>query len=220
MNIMLKSRQKGAASGWTVVAITSIILFIIVSGLAVWAYSEYSKEKRNVDERIASAVAEAKREQMEVEQKKYAEESKNPRQEFVGPEDYGRVSFHYPKTWSVFVEKDASDRGNFQAYFHPQVIPPISNKDSRYALRLEILNRDYDSVLRQYDSLLKRGELVSSTPEFNGLPSTRIDGAFSKELRGSVVLMRVRDKTVRFSTDADTFRPDFESVLETVKMSL
>lgn len=44
-------------------------------------------------------------------------------------------------------------------------------------------------------------------------------GTFEKELRGSVVLMKVRDKTIRFSTDADTFKPDFQTILGTVKIS-
>ena len=59
--------------------------------------------------------------------------------------------------------------------------------------------------------------MVSSSVEYNGNSATRLDGAFSKELRGSVVLMKVRDKTIRFSTDADTLKPDFQAVLETVK---
>ena len=93
----------------------------------------------------------------------------------------------------------------------------MSNKESRFALRIEVLNSDYDKVLGQYASLLKKGDLVSSSVEYNGNSATRLDGAFSKELRGSVVLMKVRDKTIRFSTDADTFKPDFQAVLETVK---
>lgn len=34
-----------------------------------------------------------------------------------------------------------------------------------------------------------------------------------------MVLMKVRDKTIRFSTDADTFKPDFQTILSTVKIS-
>lgn len=215
---MTKRYQHGSANGWTVAAIGSIILLVIVGALAAWAYIAYTDEKKNVDSKIALAVAEAKREQLEVDQKKFAEEAKNPRQEFVGPEDYGRLSFLYPKTWSVFVERDASDRGDFKAYLHPQIVPPLTNKDSRFALRVEIMNRDYDSVVASYENLLKKGDLSSSTPEYNGLASTRFDGAISKEVRGSAVLMRVRDKTIRFSTDAETFRPDMETILETVKL--
>ena len=76
-----------------------------------------------------------------------------------------------------------------------------------------------DTVLNDYQSRLKKGELTSSSTEFNGISATRIDGTFEKELRGSVVLMKVRDKTIRFSTDADTFKPDFQAILSTVKIS-
>jgi hypothetical protein len=80
------------------------------------------------------------------------------------------------------------------------------------------LDTNFDKVLGQYSGQLKKGELVSSSVEYNGNSSTRLDGAFSKDLRGAVVLFKVRDKTVRFSTDADTFKPDFDAVLNTVKM--
>lgn len=205
-------------SGWMVATIGSVVMFLIMSGLAAWAYTAYTDEKQNVDSRIELQVAEAKREQLEKDQKEFAEKEKDPRLEFVGPEDYGRVSFFYPKTWSVFIERDASDRGDYKAYFHPKIVPPLVNKDSRFAMRLEIMNRDYDSTVRTYEGALKKGELTSGTPEFNGIATTRLDGAFEKELRGSAVLMRVRDKTVRFSTDAETFIPDFEAILETVKL--
>lgn len=215
---MVRKYQQGSASGWTVAAIASIVLFLITASLAAWAYIAYTEEKKDVDSKIALAVAEAKKEQLEADQEKFAEEAKNPRLEFVGPDDYGRLSFLYPKDWSVFIERDASDRGDFKAYLHRQQIPPLTNKDSRFALRVEIMNRDMDSVISSYDSLLKKGDLTSSSPEYNGLASTRFDGAFSKDLRGSVVLFRVRDKTVRLSTDAETFRPDFDEILKTVKL--
>ena len=115
---------------------------------------------------------------------------------------------------------DGGDRGDYKAYLHPVIVPPTStnsNNPNKFALRLEILNSDFNKTLEQYASLLKKGDLTSSSVEYNGNTATRIDGAFSKDLRGSVVLMKVRDKTLRFSTDADTFKPDFEAILKTVK---
>lgn len=210
--------ESGMANGWMISAIGGLILFLIAGSLAIWAYMAYSEQKSNVDNKVGMAVAEAKREQSEIDQQKFSEEAKNPRLEFVGPEEYGRVSFMYPKTWSVYVSEDGSDRRNFVAYFHPVQVQPITSKDSRYAVRLEILDTNFDKVLGQYSGQLKKGELVSSSVEYNGNSSTRLDGAFSKDLRGAVVLFKVRDKTVRFSTDADTFKPDFDAVLNTVKM--
>lgn len=214
---MSKTFQKGSKIGWMIAAICGISLFLVASALGVWIWMQYIEKKTDVDGQISLAVAEAVKKQSEEDEAKFQEAYKNPKIEFASPSEYGRVSFMYPKTWSVFIERDGSDRGDYKAYLHPVSVPPISKKDSRYALRLEIVNRNFDDVLRQYDPQLKKGELKSSTPEYNGRVTTRLDGAFSKELRGAVVLMRVRDKTIRLSTDADTFKPDFEALLQTVK---
>lgn len=212
-------KERGSVNGWMVGTIGCLILFLIAGSLAIWAYMQYSHEKSNVDSKVAIEVAKGKSEQAESDQKKFSEEAKNPRIEFVGPSEYGRVSFMYPKTWSVYIENDGSNRGDYKAYLNPVAVPSASNKASRFALRLEIVNKNLDTVLNDYQSRLKKGELTSSSTEFNGISATRIDGTFEKELRGSVVLMKVRDKTIRFSTDADTFKPDFQTILGTVKIA-
>lgn len=212
-------KERGSVNGWMVGTIGCLILFLIAGSLAIWAYTQYSHEKSNVDSKVAIEVAKGKSEQAESDQKKFSEEAKNPRIEFVGPSEYGRVSFMYPKTWSVYIENDGSNRGDYKAYLNPVAVPSASNKASRFALRLEIINKNLDTVLNDYQSRLKKGELTSSSTEFNGISATRIDGTFEKELRGSVVLMKVRDKTIRFSTDADTFKPDFQTILGTVKIA-
>ena len=212
-------KERGSVNGWMVGTIGCLILFLIAGSLAIWAYMQYSHEKSNVDSKVAIEVAKGKSEQAESDQKKFSEEAKNPRIEFVGPSEYGRVSFMYPKTWSVYIENDGSNRGDYKAYLNPVAVPSASNKASRFALRLEIINKNLDTVLNDYQSRLKKGELTSSSTEFNGISATRIDGTFEKELRGSVVLMKIRDKTIRFSTDADTFKPDFQTILGTVKIA-
>lgn len=212
-------KERGSVNGWMVGTIGCLILFLIAGSLAIWAYMQYSHEKSNVDSKVAIEVAKGKSEQAESDQKKFSEEAKNPRIEFVGPSEYGRVSFMYPKTWSVYIENDGSNRGDYKAYLNPVAVPSASNKASRFALRLEIINKNLDTVLNDYQSRLKKGELTSSSTEFNGISATRIDGTFEKELHGSVVLMKVRDKTIRFSTDADIFKPDFQTILGTVKIA-
>ena len=216
---MKSMEQKGYVNSWMIMAIGAFVLFLIAGGFAIWSFMEYSQTKNGVDARVQVETAKAKAEQAEIDQKKFSEEAKNPRIEFVGPSEYGRVSFMYPKTWSVYIDRDGSDRGDYVAYLHPKEVPSIHNKDSRFAMRLEIINKDFNTVLKNYEQKVKKGELSSSSVEFNGIAATRIDGAFSKELRGTVVLMKVNDKTIRFSTDADTFKPDFEAVLKTLKIA-
>ncbi len=216
---MRNRKEQGSVNGWMIGTIGCLVLFLIAGSLAIWMFMSYTQEKNNVDSKIAVEVARGKGEQAEIDQKKFSEEAKNPRIEFVSPNEYGRVSFMYPKTWSVYVDKDGSDRGDYKAYLHPVSVPSLSNKDSRFAFRLEIINQNMDTVLKPYQNKIKKGELTASSTEFNGIAATRIDGAFEKDLRGSAVFMKVRDKTIRCSTDADTFKPDFEAILGTIKIA-
>ena len=214
-----RTREQGAVNGWMVGTIGCLVLFLIAGSLAIWMYMMYTQEKSNVDGRIAVEVAKAKSEQAEADQKTYSEEAKNPRIEFVGPSEYGRLTFMYPKTWSVYIDKDGTDRGDYRALLHPTTVPSLSNDASRFAFRVEILNKNLDDVLNTYQSKLKKGELTSSSVEANGIAATRLDGAFDKDLRGAAILFKLRDKTVRLSTDADTFKPDFQTILNTIKVS-
>ena len=212
-------REQGAVNGWMVGMIGCLVLFLIAGSLAIWMYMMYAQEKGNVDGKVAVEVAKAKSEQAEADQKTYSEEAKNPRIEFVGPSEYGRLTFMYPKTWSVYVDKDGTDRGDYRAFLHPTTVPSLSNDASRFAFRVEILNKNLDDVLNTYQAKLKKGELISSSVEANGIAATRLDGTFDKDLRGAAILFKLRDKTVRLSTDADTFKPDFQTILNTIKVS-
>ena len=94
-------KERGSVNGWMVGTIGCLILFLIAGSLAIWAYMQYSHEKSNVDSKVAIEVAKGKSEQAESDQKKFSEEAKNPRIEFVGPSEYGRVSFMYPRLYDL-----------------------------------------------------------------------------------------------------------------------
>lgn len=203
-----------------IAAIALLVLFLAAGATAIWAYVNYTDQKTNVDGKISLAEAAAKKVQAEEDEKKFAEREKNPRREFVGPTEYGRLSFDYPKTWSAYVSNDGTDRSRYEAYLNPISIPQLDRQDTRVALRIVILNEDYEEVVDQYADLVKDGALRSSNVDINGNSGVRLDGAFDKNIRGSMVILRVRDKTVTLRTDADTFRPDFDEVLKTVNLSL
>jgi hypothetical protein len=61
--------------------------------------------------------------------------------------------------------------------------------------------------------------LNSSSVAANGVNGTRFDGAFSKDIRGSAVIFKIRDKTLTLRTDAETFKNDFNSLVPTIKFN-
>lgn len=216
MNIALS--QRGAINGQLVVIILLLLVVVGLSGLSAWLYVQYDEQKNNVDGKIAVAVADARKDQSEVEEEKYAEREKEPNREFAGPEDYGRLSFAYPKTWSVYVGADGSARNasGYAAYLNPMVVPPVNSATARFALRVSIENKAYDQVLETYRRAIEGGELRSRPISVNGHDGTRLDGNLTRDVRGSAVLFRVRDKTITVFNEADTFKADFEKIIKTI----
>lgn len=210
--------ESGAVSGSLIAIIGLTVLVVVFGSLSIWAFLSYNEQKTDVDGKIAVKEAEAKKAQAEVDEKKFAERDKEPNRTFVGPEDYGRLTFDYPKTWSVYVAKDVAKGGTYEAYFNPVSVPPV-NAQTQYALRVTIEEKDIDSVINSYQPLVKKGDLRTSATSSDGNNGTRLDGSFSKDIRGAAVIYKIRDKTVTIRADADTFKPDFENLIKTIKFN-
>ncbi|MBC7565258.1 hypothetical protein H7100_03470 [Candidatus Saccharibacteria bacterium] len=211
------TNERGAANIWLILSIVFIVMTVGLGVAFGWAMMNYLDQKDNVDTKVSTAVTTAVKTQADKDAATFEAEDKKPNRQFAGPEDFGALSFDYPKTWSTYVDKDASN-GIFQAYLNPVSVPPISTA-TQYALRVSIETRDYDTVLNSYQSLVKKGDLKSSTVKINGVDSTRLDGNFTKDIRGSAVVFKIRDKTVTIRSDADTFKPDFDALVASIKFN-
>jgi hypothetical protein len=208
-------RSSGASKKWVIFTFVFAFTTLAAGAGAVWAYMNYQDQKNNVDTIKSVAVASAVKDQADHDATAFAEKEKQPNRQFVGPDDYGRLSFDYPKTWSAYVAKDATDGGTYEAYFNPGAVPAVTNTQ-RFALHVTIEEKDYDKVIDSYKSLVTSGDLKSSAIQADSQNGQRLDGNFSKDVRGSAVIFKIRDKTVTIRTDADTFRPDFDALIKTI----
>jgi hypothetical protein len=215
MNTYRHKNEQGGISGSLIAIIGLVVLVLGAGSTAIWAYVNYNQQKTDVDGKIALAQAEAKKDQADVDEQKFAEREKEPNRQFVGPENLGRLTFSYPKTWSVYVADNGAEGSTYHTYLNPVVVPPVTEKQ-QYALRITIEQKDYDQVVKTYQEKVKKGDLRSSATSANGHNGTRLDGTFSKDIRGAAVIYQIRDKTVTLRTDADTFKPDFEALIKTL----
>ena len=218
--IKSSSRLSGASAGntkvWMVVSICLIVTVLLTGVATGWAMVQYFEEKRTVDIQAETAASLAAKEQADKDAADFLEKEKEPNREFAGPDDYGRLSFKYPKTWSLYLAQNSTSGGKtYEAYFNPVSVPPIA-KDQRVALRVTIEQEDYEEIIDDYAGLVEDGELTTSAVTINGAPSTRLDGNFTKDIRGSAVVIKVLDKTVTIRTDADTFKGDFDALIKTI----
>lgn len=211
---MYRKSEAGAVNPLVVSNALLAILVIAFGSVMVWAYINYQDQKNNVDAKIAVAVTDAKKAQTEADLKDFTEREKSPTKQFIGPDDLGHVSFKYPKTWSAYINKTTNS--SFEAYLHPDVVPPVGSNNSggsQYALRVIINTAAYEKTLDSYLSLVKKGELRSSSVTVSGLSGVRLDGNFTKTLKGSMVVFKIRDKSLMVATDAEVFTGDFNNII-------
>ncbi len=151
--------QRGSIHPSTIMIVVLTLLFIGAAAFGVWSYMQYQDKKTDVDGQVATAVADAKNEQAKEYEKKIQKAKEEPNYQFVGPEDYGRVTFNYPRNWSVYEATDVSEgQGTYEAYLNPIVVPTIRG-DNRYALRVTIEDTPYDEVVGDYQRVVEEGEL-------------------------------------------------------------
>ena len=48
---------------------------------------------------------------------------------------------------------------------------------------------------------------------------TKLEGNFNKDIIGTAVLIKMRDRTLTVRTDGDVFKADYEALLKTVKFN-
>lgn len=192
------------------------VALTIAIGAAAWGIWNYIQQKTDVDSRIAAQVATEKKAQADELEAAFAAREKEPNASFAGPDDFGRLSFKYPKTWSVYINKEVTSGGEYQAYLNPVTVPPVDDRTSHFALRVLIETEDYDRVVNSYQQLVKKGDLKSSSVSINGTTGVRLEGAFDKEVSGYAVIFKIRDKAATVRTDSKTFKADFDKLVKTI----
>lgn len=216
--------ESSGAKRRNIIMIIIMVFLAIISIVFVILFIMKLIEARNLtmdqDSRIDAAVAIAVAENTEKLNAEFEIARKDPYREFLGPEDYGSVSFKYPQTWSVYVAKNAANGGDFEVYMNPVEVE-APNSTTINALRFTIRDQAIDSVMQTYESAVKSGRMVFSTRQVGGVTANLYVGQLpSGNLQGAVCLFKVRDKTVVLQTDAEVFLEEFYRILDTVTMSL
>ena len=205
----------------TIVIIAVSLLAVTFIGLFVWMKTQYDELDVNVRSQIDLAVAQAKDEQAAKLEADFLEREKYPYKTFAGPIDYGELTFEYPKTWSVYVAKDATDGENFEAYLNPNQIEPV-DKESINALRVQILNQPFEKTAEEYVKALSDPEkpLKVESITVNGVSANLYTGAIpDTELNGLILVMKIRDKTAVLQADSMLFEAEFKKLIETIRFN-
>ncbi len=199
--------QRGAINILIIPLIISIILFFSALAFGVWAYMERAEYKEKSDKKVAAAVAVAVERTKTDKDNEFVEKEKEPLRQYTGPEALGSISVKYPKTWSIYTDEN---NNRMTILGNPKTVP--ADPKSAYALKIEVVERSYDSEAKNYDNSVKAGKLRAtaySLPKLPKVVGVRMDGEVDFNKQGAIVLLPLRDKTIKISTQSTQFLNDF-----------
>lgn len=201
--------QKGMMNPLLIPLIFMCLLAVVFIGGSVKFYNDFVDQRDNNKPKIAAAVETATTAQKTKLDADFIEKEKQPYKTITGPAEFGSVKLTFPKTWSAYVQTDATAEYDF--YAHPNFVPA---KGVNYALRASVIKRAFFDEVKSYDNQVKKDELRASSVQISGTTGTRLDGFLEKDIEGSMVLFPIRDKTLAVWTESKDFRSDFNTILK------
>ena len=210
---MFRSNEHGTINVLVVPLALLVLLFLGAMAFGYWAYGGRQDYKNNVDQKIAVAVDKAKQDEDKKKDAEFAEEAKQPLKTYTGPEAFGAVKVSFPKTWSAYVDETSGSYG-IDGFFNPNTVPSIISQSSTFALRVQVVNQSYSNQLSGYQGFAKGGKgtiTAYSLPKLPSVVGIRLDGEVVSQKVGSMIVLPLRDKTLKIWTEAPAFVPDFNN---------
>lgn len=207
----LKKNQSGAMNVLLVSLIIASILLVGTIGFAAWAFTERQSYKNDVDEKIAVAIEINSKQVSDQKDNEFLEREKYPLDSFQGGGQFGAIKVSYPKTWSAYITENNSLA---EYIFAPKYVS--GDTDVSRALKIVVESRPYNEALTTYDGQLLNGEVKAkaySLPKVRSVVGTRFDGTIEQGQQGTVILLPLRDKTIKISNEVPGLINDFNNII-------
>ncbi len=204
-------------SGLKLLPITIILGFLLFVSLlfGLWAFSGLQDYKTNSDEKAAEAVKAAEQVQAKKLEAEFAEREKSPLKTYQGPADYGSVKIMYPKVWSAYVEEAGDGDASVNGYFHPNFVPGIES-ETPIAIRMQVNSTNYTESIKEYEDQVASGELTARpfvAEQVKNVKGMRFDGQLEEGKRGAVIVLPLRDKTLKIWTENPANLGDLNNIV-------
>jgi hypothetical protein len=202
-------------NGSLVLPLVIVSVFLVGSlGFGIWAFMGRADYKDNSDQKVTAAVKVAVAAEDVKKDAAFAEKEKSPVKSYTASSSLGSLSFQYPKTWSAYIVESSGGQ-TLDGYFSPNIVPDIKS-DTSFALRIQIVNTSYAAVLKTFDTNTKNGKVAAAAyraPKVNESLGTMLTGLIDTKKQGVLVLLPLRDKTIRIWTEGEDFRGDFNDIV-------
>ena len=171
--------------------------------------------KNNVEPKISEAVDKAVATNSTKKDEEFVEKEKQPLRTYTGPAAYGSIAISYPKTWSIYADESARSSNPLDASLNPNFVPGLQSGNN-VALRVQVVTSSYSDVVRGFESQVKNGKVTVVPYAVAKLPSVvgiRVDGEVASNKQGAMIVIPLRDKTLKIWTEATQYVGDFNNII-------
>ncbi|HSX47169.1 MAG TPA: hypothetical protein VLF63_00185 [Patescibacteria group bacterium] len=212
---MIKHNQDGAANNVVIYIIFTLALIgsIIFGVMTFMSRQDY---KNNVDSKIQSAVSEAVKKEATSKDNFYSKQAQLPLATFNGPSQYGSLVVMFPKNWSAYVDYTGSGNALVDGFFNPNFVPSITNQNSQFALRVQVINQTYSQVLQSLTSQIQQKFATASAfalPKLPNIVGVKLVGKLdsSSSVSQTKIILPLRTYTVEIWSQGNTYLSDLNN---------
>lgn len=212
----INNQEGGYVSGTLVALIVVSVTLAGALGFGGWAFLSRQDYKNHSDKKAEAAADERQKATEEADAVKYAEAAKSPLTTHKAPDQFGGVTVQYPKTWSGYVVEDGKGGTPVDDFFHPAVVPDVGERDNAFALRVQVEDKSYDAVLKSYEGSISSKKLTAAPYTLPKVPNTigtRLDGLVEQNKQGSLVILPMRNMTLKVWVESPNFMADFNNII-------
>jgi hypothetical protein len=121
----------------------------------------------------------------------------------------------FPKTWSAYVDDTGTGSALVDGYFAPGVVPSATDKNSVFALRVQVIPQPYAQVLKTFTAQEQAGQLTATAYALPKVPSSvgvEIVGQVEPQTPNeTIVVIPLRSNTLEIWTQGNQYLDDFKN---------
>lgn len=206
----LNRDESGALNILLIPLIIAVLCFFTALGFGIWAYAERTDYKNNSDKKSEAAVAVATQKVSTEKDNEFLEKEKFPLDIYKAAAEFGSMEVSYPKTWSAYIATETDP----VFIFSPKYVP--AGDETAQALRITIEASPYNEAISGFDGQIQDGKLKAtaySLPKVPGVVGLKFDGELEEGKTASMVVLPLRDKTIKISSELPDRFNDFNNII-------
>jgi hypothetical protein len=114
------------------------------------------------------------------------------------------------------VSDDTGNSPYVDGYFSPGVVPTTTNPKTAFALRIQVNQQSYSDTLNEYQDEVDQGTVKVTpyaAPKVPSVVGVRLAGKVDQEKDGIMIILPMRDKTLKLWTTGTEYTHDFDTFI-------